>query len=722
MRKIIVALYGILFAVTPLIMYPQTSELFEFNKLIVIYSIAAAVLLYWAIDCFQSKSLRFPKTVLLIPFFIFLLSQILSTVFSIDPHTSLYGYYGRFNGGLLSIIAYGILWIGFVLYINKKHLIKFIALAVFISVLVMAWGIPGHFGHDTSCLLFTGQWNNTCWTDQFRPAERMFSTLGQPNWLGAYSAITVFFGWYLLLIRKVKKKMIWDVALIAYLFLAYSCILFTRSRSAEIAVAIGTIVLAGGVIIVRAHLSVRLFVIGLCAAGLSVYLWQTGVPQVDHYLEKASVLRYFHTNQPMPASQSAATIQPVKQSVTSSPSAPPVVNDVTDSLDIRKIVWKGAWELAAQYPVFGTGVETFAYAYYFTRPIEHNLTSEWDYLYNKAHNEYLNYLATTGYVGLGTYLLMIGYVLYLFVVSIIKQVRTRDEENWVHRYILYICLALAYGMILITNYVGFSTSVISLFFFLIPAMVVIDTDRVQSIYIRRKKLAWTVSGVVVLLSLWTLVQIGSYWYADTLYAKAELYSRVQEYQYSIRLYQQALSLHYEHVYEDKLSFALSNVAVLFASEKQQQEADALMKLATYYNNDSLAHSPKNVLYWKTRSKNFYLYYQIDNKDSHLTDAIAALKEAYILSPTDPKIPYSLSLFYALLADDQKIGDAKIALEKQSIDAIDASITLKSDYRDAYMLKGQLQKKFGDSKGAQNTFEYVLEVFGSSPDVLQELGK
>jgi O-antigen ligase len=68
--------------------------------------------------------------------------------------------------------------------------------------------------------------------------------------------------------------------------------------------------------------------------------------------------------------------------------------------------------------LFGTGVETFAYAYYFVRPQAHNLTSEWDYLYNKAHNEYLNYFATTGFIGLGTYLLVISTVIIVFLYKI----------------------------------------------------------------------------------------------------------------------------------------------------------------------------------------------------------------------------------------------------------------------------------------------------------------
>ena len=85
----------------------------------------------------------------------------------------------------------------------------------------------------------------------------------------------------------------------------------------------------------------------------------------------------------------------------------------TDSGQIRLYVWQGALDIWKAYPLFGTGVETFAFAYYQFRPAEHNLTSEWDYLYNKAHNEYLNYLATTGALGLGSYLLFIGVFIFI---------------------------------------------------------------------------------------------------------------------------------------------------------------------------------------------------------------------------------------------------------------------------------------------------------------------
>ena len=90
----------------------------------------------------------------------------------------------------------------------------------------------------------------------------------------------------------------------------------------------------------------------------------------------------------------------------------------TESGTIRKIVWQGAIQIWKNYPIFGTGVETFAYSYYKYRPAAHNLTSEWDYVYNKAHNEYLNFLANTGTVGLLSYLFLVGTAIYLFIKKI----------------------------------------------------------------------------------------------------------------------------------------------------------------------------------------------------------------------------------------------------------------------------------------------------------------
>ena len=103
-----------------------------------------------------------------------------------------------------------------------------------------------------------------------------------------------------------------------------------------------------------------------------------------------SALTRFQLSSLLPQAPQPETTQ---QQVTSSLTQ--LENGGTESGQIRLIVWQGALEIFKHYPIFGSGVETFAYSYFQYKPISHNLVSEWDFLYNKAHNEFLNYLATT---------------------------------------------------------------------------------------------------------------------------------------------------------------------------------------------------------------------------------------------------------------------------------------------------------------------------------------
>src|SRR3989338_10344484 len=236
LNKIIKLLYSSLFLFTPLLMVAFTSELFEFNKLIFIYFISLTILFVWVLKMILNQKIIIKKTLFDLPILVYFFSQVLSTLFSIDPHTSLFGYYGRFNGGLLSFTAYLILYYGFVSNFSfsadtaRQIVSSILKISLTSSFLVMLWGLPGKLGYDLSCYLFMGQLNNGCWTDQFRPAERMFSTLGQPNWLGAYLAINFFIAIYFFVRNFLNKEQHnQSIFYSIYLILNFTSILFTRS-------------------------------------------------------------------------------------------------------------------------------------------------------------------------------------------------------------------------------------------------------------------------------------------------------------------------------------------------------------------------------------------------------------------------------------------------------------------------------------------------------------
>ncbi len=706
--KIIKYLYYTLFFIVPFVVYPATSELFEFNKMLFIYALSVCIGWFWLMRSVQEKKFVFRRTAFDIPILIFAISQVLSTVFSIDISTSLFGYYGRFNGGLISLFTYIFLYYGLVSNLSDElvHITRSLfKISVLSSLLVILWGLPGKFGHDLSCLLFTSKFDNTCWTVQFRPSERMFSTLGQPNWLGAYLAVTFFMGLYLFITSSLNKKWFYG----SFIVLNYVGILFTRSRSA-----LGSLVPGFVALIVlyfmkevkkdKEQKKPYFKTLGILLAGMIVatFVFKTGITQVDYLLE----FRFLQTN------NKKTVVAPVPSTSTT----PSMGTGITESFDIRKIVWKGALQLGEQYPLFGTGVETFGYSYYSVRPVAHNLTSEWDYLYNKAHNEYLNFFATTGWLGL---LSVVIFIVWGYVYMIKQIVLHKKEDDLLY---LYISLASIWLSIIITNFFGFSITVINLYWYIIPAFLLTNAPLSTT---KTKENKMPVLGYILPFVVWVYLMnsLFSYWLADYKYATSDAALKSNNIEAAASLLYQALALRHEHVYEDKLSYTLSKLAFYSSYQKQAEQAKKYMSESERLNLASIQESTQNILYWKTRVKNQYLFYQMTLDKKYLFTGLSALDEAAKLGPTDPKIPYFAATYYALLFDEEKNAQQKKIYEGKAFEAIEHAISLKKDYGDAYYLKIQLLKKFGKKEEAKQLLKWYIPRFSpQNPELLKELGE
>jgi len=694
-------------------MFGKTSELFEFNKMLFIYlcssSIAFILLIYW----FVYKIKPIQRSILNIPIILFIFFQLISTLFSIDVHTSLFGYYGRFNGGFYSILAYVVIYYGFIFLYSlqkdsKSFLFRFLQISLISSLLTILWSIPGKFGHDLSCLLFVGEFNNSCWTAQFNPSVRMFSTLGQPNWFGAYLAVHFFIALFFLLKKQEPRGFLLVKGFsFLYLILNFSALLFTRSRSAIGSVGIGffIFILYYGISSIRLKHKLNSLIIALLISMvLSVIFFRTGIEKVDTYLLPQTYTSFFNKTQ---QKKIAPTVTNINKDL--------VVGGVTDSLDIRKIVWKGAFDLGKEYFLFGTGVETFAYSYYFVRPKEHNLTSEWDFLYNKAHNEYLNYFATTGLFGTLSYFIFIGIVFFVIYKAWNKAKDDTDLQ------LLFGLLFLSYLSILITNFFGFSTTTINLLFYFIPSYPIYYLYKSKHPYENDNKYTLN-SGLVILtlLSLtyfFVLVFLSNYWVSDIKYAMGDIYMKMNDYNIASTLYEQALEYHYEHVYEDKLSNCYANLAFIASYQKEKDKTVQYIQKAQDYNNRSLQASPSNIIYLKTTVKNDYLFYQITLKKEYIEKGLIALKKANVVGPTDSKISYYLATYYSMLFDEEVNLSQKQLYSKNAINAINESIEQKPNYIDSYILKAQLLRKFGRKQEAKDVVEFALKQFDPRNKIL-----
>lgn len=660
-----------IFLFVPIALWGDTSELFEFNKLWVTYILAIIIGCAWIGKMILRKRIIFQRTLLEIFLFLFLASQIISTVFSWDPYVSWWGYYSRFNGGLLSLITYIFLYCAFVSNIKEKGIvIRCLKISLISGLITALWGLPSHFGYDPTCFLFRGQLNVDCWTNAFQPQIRMFSTLGQPDWFAAYLSILIPVALAFSFMTEKRAFSLVYYPILASLF--YIDFLYTRSKGSFIAQIISFGVFFGGLIFLlkgKKNIFGTIFIIALIT-----FFLNTPFGQLHRF-----TFAGFQTMYQKPHSSSNKQQATLPQTPKSS-----FIKDEgggTDSGKIRSFVWSGAITAWKHYPLIGTGVETFAYAYYKFRPPGHNLTSEWDYLYNKAHNEYLNYLTTTGIFGLGTYLILIGVFLYFCY----KRFRSQNEYR-----LLTLALLSAYLSIIISNFFGFSVVIVNLYFFLIPAFVfILSENRKQSVnretagklYAPQRNIFQNIFlFLVTFAGIYLILVLSNYWQADRSYALGMNLDHANAYmQATTPLRNAVASRPDEPVYKDELSINDATLAVTYASQKDattKNTAQQLAQEAIQLSDDIVANHPNSLIYWKSRIRIFYLLSQVN--PNFLSLALAAAQKAHTLAPTDAKISYNLGLLYAQTN----------AINK-GIETLKQTIALKPDYHDAYYALGVL---------------------------------
>lgn len=182
-------LFNTLFFFVPLVLFPKTSELFEFNKMVLIYVLTTLIVSTWVFKIILERKIIFRRTMLDIPLLVFLGSQFLSTLVSLDGRTSFFGYYSRFHGGLASSVSYALLYWAYVSNMDRKKTKRAIYFLLASGVLVSVYGVLEHFGIDKDI-----------WVQDVQ--NRVFSTLGQPNWLAAWLVALMPITWGFALISK----------------------------------------------------------------------------------------------------------------------------------------------------------------------------------------------------------------------------------------------------------------------------------------------------------------------------------------------------------------------------------------------------------------------------------------------------------------------------------------------------------------------------------------
>ena len=660
MQQIIVTCLYVLTTLVPLVFTTLNYELFEFPKFLLLITATIIIVVAWGIHMYRTHDTKLFRTPSLVHYSVIsvLFTQTLAWAFSIHPSTSFWGYYSRFHQGLLTTICYSVIYFAAVKWLDKNSTQKLIKISISTAFIISLYAILQRLGIDRNL-----------WIQDV--VNRPFSTLGQPNWLAAYLIPNLFLVLYLSISQKNKSK---TVLVITYCAV-FTALLLTKSRSGLIAFVLAY--LAYWSLVLRnfnfSKIKQQFLTYSLILIPIALIIGSAYSPSIFSLKSK----NYNLDSIP----QSGTQLENGGLALRS------LDEGGTESGDIRKIVWSGALSLFLEHPLVGTGPETFAYTYYWERPVAHNYVSEWDFLYNKAHNEYLNVASTTGLVGIAGYLFWHLALVRLAITRIknSKKVDKQAEDTLRAYYPLLLATVVSFT---VTNFFGFSVIPVYLMMVITSALTTSDNNKLDE----PKYTPTHYSFFVTLCSVFIIIFPIRFFLADYNFALGKKHLDAGSLQSARPYLEKSVSLRpaepLYHAYLGELYAGLGQ------TDSALKQAELTQKLNKWHLN-----------FYKSRAKIYLTLATID--PVYNMRAASELEGARKLAPTDPKLAYNLGLVYSRLGDTDK-----------SITQMQGAIELKNNYYEPYYALTLLYEQTGELVLLKELLTQAKASFSPLPEPLE----
>ena len=364
--------YLLIIGLVPLYFNTYTYNTFLLNQSSIFQILTEITFLFWLIKIISSseliKKLLSAKIKFILPVIIFIAVLGLTTILSQAPNRSFFGSYER-KMGYLGWLHFFVFFIILIFNLNSWSKIKRVILVVLLTAgLVCLYGFIQLLGFDP-----------INWLEPPVQTKRVFSTFGQPNFLGAWLLFIIpliIFGLF------IWQKFLSRFFLILLLSGAILIFIFTLSRAAWLGL-VGEIFFF---LIIFAWFkkrkwplfgSIILAILGILIVILINFYppYFSAAPNVYERLKSFAYLKQ-------------------------------------GSSQVRFWWWKDALDLIKKKPIFGYGLENQRLIYhYYYRP-EIALYEKINTYPDRAHNEFLDLLLTSGIVGLLGYLFLIDNAFY----------------------------------------------------------------------------------------------------------------------------------------------------------------------------------------------------------------------------------------------------------------------------------------------------------------------
>lgn len=345
---------------------------------------------------------------------LFLITALLSTLFSIKPHISMFGSYTRQIGFMTYLFLGVIYFISSRIFQNEQRKETAVNTMVITAAIVSLYGIMQYFILDP-------------FETPLMEGPKPVSTLGHSIFAGGFLAIVLPFALYKAM--NSKPKLQWSILCV----LIFAGVVVTQSRSAYSAVIAAIVFFIAGFPFIFKNddnakfrklikISFLLFIIIISAAVISVVFFSSN-PFVQKLLK---------------------------------------ISELPNTA--RWILWRDSFEAYKVHPFTGSGVGTFATIFEYFSSYQLKLIEPKN-IFDNAHNIYINTLVTMGAVGLILYLLLITSAIITSLKGFFSKASAYSEKMFFLSAGISLISFAVYGL------AGFEDISILLYFFIILALV-----------------------------------------------------------------------------------------------------------------------------------------------------------------------------------------------------------------------------------------------------------
>jgi O-antigen ligase/tetratricopeptide (TPR) repeat protein len=574
----------------------KTFSVFQIDRMVLFQVLTEIIFFFFILKILITKRLVIPRNIaplILGGLFVAILG--LASIFSESPWLSFWGSYMRKMGWIIWL-HYFLFFIVFVFNIQSETKIKHLL----VSSIVVLYG-----------LLQLVHLDPFLWKESVPQTGRIFSTFGQPNFLGTWFLFVIPVAIYSLFLFKKFLARFFIVLLLGGLV---SSLVFTLSRGAWLGTLVGIVFFFLVYSFARKKkkmtLAITLIVVLMLILGIFVNLFDILPKESDSLIW----LRI----------RSLATF-----------------SGATSILRLK--IWQAGLDIIKEKPILGYGLETQTFNFIRYYEPSWAIYEKINICPDRAHNEFLDLLLTSGILGLISFLILIGY----FFWQGLKKLITRYS-------LLTILLLSGLLAVLVSHQFSFPVTVTGLYFWLFLGLLTVnswsDGERRE---IKLVVSPWFTKSVIIGLAILVGLTV---WYvnirlvvADWHFRETQLIVNRQDWSKVIRGYELALKYNPEEpYYRRELASDLLNYVA-----KAQNKKDKIKILDFAYdsiNEIPFAGKDFTTLARRARVLTFYGLY-VDEK--HFQGAEENYKGLSELSPQMARVYIDWAEMYLMKKDFSK---------------------------------------------------------------------